>query len=111
MSKFFNDTMYGLTGAVDIIKGNVPLTEHKGMAAPTYYVGENNRKGSDTMPFVKVNVEEEFQKKMESDPEFREAWDNHREEYRRLANKEYKRELRRERKRRRERKETNKLLK
>lgn len=37
------------------------------------------------MPFVKVNVEEEIQKLRESDPEFRDAWDNSREEYNRIG--------------------------
>jgi hypothetical protein len=111
MSEFFNDTMRSLTQAIEIEKENVPLTERKGMAAPTYYIAENNRKGSDTMPFVKVNVEEEIQKRRESDPEFRDAWDNHRDEYRRLAGKEYRRELRRQRKRRRKRMEIDKRLK
>lgn len=85
MSEFFNDTMRSLTQAIEIEKENVPLTERKGMAAPTYYIAENNRKGSDTMPFVKVNVEEEIQKRRESDPEFRDAWDNSREEYKRIG--------------------------
>lgn len=85
MSEFFNDTMHSLEQAIEIEKGNIPLTERKGMAAPTYYVGENDRKGSDTMPFVKVNVEEEIQKLRESDPEFRDAWDNSREEYKRIG--------------------------
>ena len=85
MSKFFNDTMRSLTQAIEIEKGNVPLTERKGMAAPTYYVGENDRKGSDTMPFVKVNVEEEIQKRRESDPGFRDVWDSSREEYKRIG--------------------------
>ena len=111
MSEFFNDTMRSLTQATEIEKGNIPLTERKGMTAPTYYVAENNRKGSNTMPFVKIDIKKEIQRQREIDPEFRDAWDNHRDEYRRLAGKEYKRELRRERKRRRERMEINKRLK
>ena len=35
MSKFFDDTMQGLLQAIEIEKGNIPLTERKGMPAPT----------------------------------------------------------------------------
>ena len=37
------------------------------------------------MPFVKVNVKEEIQKRREIDPEFRKEWDNSREEYNRIG--------------------------
>ena len=40
MSKFFEDTMQGLLEAVDISKGNLPIEEHKGMPAPTYYMAD-----------------------------------------------------------------------
>lgn len=43
MSKFFKDTMHSLIEAVEITKGNVPLTERKDVAAPTYYVAENTQ--------------------------------------------------------------------
>ena len=35
MSKFFDDTMQGLLQAIEIEKGNIPLTERKGMPAST----------------------------------------------------------------------------
>lgn len=31
------------------------------------------------MPFVKVNVKEQIEKKRQNDPEFRKAWDDHNE--------------------------------
>ena len=37
------------------------------------------------MPFTKVNVKEEIQKRREIDTEFREEWDNSREEYDRIG--------------------------
>ena len=40
MSKFFEDTMQGLLEAVEMEKGNVPLTEKPNMPAPTYVVGD-----------------------------------------------------------------------
>lgn len=42
MSKFFDDTMQGLLEAVEIEKGNLPLTERSDMAGKTYYVAEND---------------------------------------------------------------------
>lgn len=111
MSNFFNDTMHSLEQAIKIENGNVPLTERKGMAAPTYYVAEDDEKGSNIMLFVKIDIEKEIQRQREIDPEFRDTWDNHRDEYRRLAEKEYKRDLRRQRKWRRERMEIAKRLK
>lgn len=41
-STFFNDTVTALLEAVKIEKGNVKLTERKGMPAPTYYVAKND---------------------------------------------------------------------
>ena len=38
MSKFFDDTMQGLLQAIEIEKGNIPLTERSGMPAQTFYV-------------------------------------------------------------------------
>lgn len=34
------------------------------------------------MPFVEVNIEQEIEKRRKNDADFREAWDNSREEYR-----------------------------
>ena len=34
------------------------------------------------MPFVEINIQEEIEKRRQEDPEFREAWDSSREEYR-----------------------------
>ena len=42
MSKFCEDTMQGLMEAVEIQKGNLPLTELEGATAPTYYVAETD---------------------------------------------------------------------
>ena len=95
---FYNDTMRGLTQAIEVAKGNIPLTERKGMAAPTYYVDENDRKGSN-----KGMTWEEYEQQHFTPEEIAEAT--------RLAHKMYNRELRRQRKRRRERAEINKRLK
>lgn len=43
MSTFFEDTMRGLLEAVEIEKGNVPLSERTDMPAKTYYVAENDK--------------------------------------------------------------------
>jgi len=43
MSKFFDDTMQGLLQAIEIEKGNIPLTERSGMSAPTFYVSNNDK--------------------------------------------------------------------
>ena len=42
MGQFFEDTMQGLMEAVEIQKGNLPLTEYEGAEAPTYYVAETD---------------------------------------------------------------------
>ena len=42
MSKFFDDTMQGLLQAIEIEKGNIPLTERSGMPAQTFYVSSND---------------------------------------------------------------------
>lgn len=42
MNKFFDDTMQGLLEAIEIEKGNIPLTEKPNMAAPTFYVAEDS---------------------------------------------------------------------
>ena len=34
------------------------------------------------MPFVEVNIEQEIEKRRKGDADFRESWDNSREEYR-----------------------------
>lgn len=49
MSQFFEDTMQGLLEAVEIEKGNIPLTERKGMPAPTYYVSDDDKKLVDNL--------------------------------------------------------------
>lgn len=36
--------MQGLLEAVEIEKGNIPLTERKNMPAPTFYVADNDKK-------------------------------------------------------------------
>lgn len=43
MSKFFEDTMQGLLEAIEIEKGNVPLTKRESMPAPTYYVADDDQ--------------------------------------------------------------------
>lgn len=43
MSNFFDDTMQGLLQAIEIEKGNIPLTEREGMSAPTFYVSSNDK--------------------------------------------------------------------
>lgn len=103
MSKFFKDTMYSLIEAVEITKGNVPLTERKGVAAPTYYVAEKHT--SELQQLIQEQLK---------DPEFKKAWNEIQPEMnaiRRSVEKCHKRDLRRQRKRRRERKEIDKRLK
>ena len=43
MSKFFDETMQGLLEAVAIEKGKIPLTEKKGMPAPTFYAADKEK--------------------------------------------------------------------
>ena len=43
MSKLFEDTMQGLLEAVEIEKGNLPLTEKDNMSSQTYYVAETDK--------------------------------------------------------------------
>lgn len=40
MSKVYDDTMLGLSQAIEIEKGDIPLKERKGMPAKTYYAGD-----------------------------------------------------------------------
>lgn len=42
MSEFFKDTMQGLLEAVEIEKGDIPLTERKDMPGKTYYVSNED---------------------------------------------------------------------
>lgn len=103
MSKFFKDTMRSLEQAIEIEKGNIPLTERKGMAAPTYYVAEEHT--SELQQLIQEQLK---------DSEFKKAWNEIQPEMnaiRRSVKKCNKRELRRQRKRRRERKEIDKRLK
>lgn len=103
MSKFFKDTMYSLIEAVEITKGNVPLTERKDVAAPTYYVAEKHT--SELQQLIQEQLK---------DSEFKKMWNEIQPEMnaiRRNVKKCYKRDLRRQRKRRRERKEIDKRLK
>ena len=41
-NQFFADTIQGICEAIEIEKGNVPLTERKDIPAKTYYVDTNN---------------------------------------------------------------------
>ena len=103
MSNFYNDTMHSLEQAIEIEKGNVPLTERKCMAAPTYYVEEEDS----------VKFDDLLQEQLKN-PEFKKEWDAIQPEMnaiKRSIKKRNKRELRRQRKRRRERMEINKRLK
>ena len=43
MSKLFDDTMQGLLEAVEIEKGNLPLTERENMPSRTQYVAEDDK--------------------------------------------------------------------
>lgn len=43
MSKLFDDTMQGLLEAVEIEKGNLPLTEREDMPSKIYYVAKNDK--------------------------------------------------------------------
>ena len=63
MSKFFKDIMHSLIEAVEITKGNVPLTERKDVAALTYYVAEKHT--SELQQLIQEQLK---------DPEFKKAW-------------------------------------
>ena len=41
---FYEDMEKSLLEAIEIEKGNIPLTERKGMPAPTYYVSDDDKK-------------------------------------------------------------------
>lgn len=43
MGKFYDDTMQGLLQAIEIEKGNIPLTERNGMPATTFYVSSDDK--------------------------------------------------------------------
>lgn len=55
MSKFFEDTMQGLLEAIEIDKGNLPLTKRAGMPAPTYYVAEDDKELIDKIIEIRKN--------------------------------------------------------
>ena len=55
MSTFFEDTMQGLLEAVEIQKGNLPLTAHEGMPYPTYYVAETDSELIDRIIQIRKN--------------------------------------------------------
>lgn len=40
---FYEDMERALTEAIEIEKGNIPLTERKNMPAPTFYVADNDK--------------------------------------------------------------------
>ena len=40
---FYEDMERALTEAIEIEKGNIPLTEKKNMPAPTFYVADNDK--------------------------------------------------------------------
>lgn len=41
---FYEDMEKSLLEAIEIEKGNIPLTERKGMPAPTYYISDDDKK-------------------------------------------------------------------
>jgi len=55
MSSFFDDTMQGLLEAIEIQKGNIPLSVKNDMSAPTYVAAEKERELIDQM--VKLRKE------------------------------------------------------
>jgi len=55
MSTFFEDTMQGLLEAVEIQKGNLPLTAREGMQYPTYYVAETDSELIDRIIQIRKN--------------------------------------------------------
>lgn len=40
---FFTDMEKSLLEAIEIEKGNVPVIEREGMAAPTYYIADSDK--------------------------------------------------------------------
>lgn len=55
MSSFFDDTMQGLLEAVEIEKGNIPLTEKEAMPARTYYVADKDKELIDQVVEIRKN--------------------------------------------------------
>ena len=55
MSTFFDDTMQGLLEAVEIQKGNLPLTAREGTLYPTYYVAETDSELIDRIIQIRKN--------------------------------------------------------
>lgn len=55
MSTFFEDTMQGLLEAVEIQKGNLPLTAREGVSYPTYYVAETDSELIDRIIQIRKN--------------------------------------------------------
>lgn len=53
---FFEDMEKSLSEAIEIEKGNIPLVERKGMAAPTYYVPDGEKTLIDQ--FVEIRKKE-----------------------------------------------------
>ena len=41
---FYEDVEKSLMEAIEIEKGNIPLTEREGMPAPTYYISDDDKK-------------------------------------------------------------------
>lgn len=55
MSKMFEDTMQGLLESIEIEKGKMPLKDRENMAAPTFYVAENDKELIDRIIEIRKN--------------------------------------------------------
>ena len=53
MGSFFDDTMHGLLEAIEIEKGNIPLTQKENMPAPTFVVSDKEKELIDQMVILR----------------------------------------------------------
>lgn len=50
---FYEDMEKSLLEAIEIEKGNIPVTERKGMPAPTYYISESDKELVDELVAIR----------------------------------------------------------
>ena len=58
---FYEDMEKSLLEAIEIEKGNIPVTERKGMPAPTYYISESDKELVDEL--VEIRKKENISQK------------------------------------------------
>lgn len=58
---FYEDMEKSLLEAIEMEKGNIPVTERKGMLAPTYYISESDKELVDEL--VEIRKKENISQK------------------------------------------------